>query len=160
MEFLTGNIVFWNLLTFGVLVIILGKYGWKPIMKALDSRREKLKAELDHAEAKHQEAERLLANQKTIISEARNEADQIVAKARLEAEHLRDAYLKEAHHVGDGIIDKAKQEATNAHIQAFDELKSELADISIGIASKIIGKTLSAKDHEDIILQSLKSISK
>jgi len=155
-ELVTGNIVFWTLVTFGVLIVVLGKFGWKPIVEALDNRINKIKGDIDHAEKAKAEAEKVLAEQKAILGESRAKSDEIISKAKVEGTEVKDEIVSKAHKEAHNIIDKAKTEAELAKSQAIDELKNEVSLISLDIAGKVIGKTLSLKDHEDFIMKSLR----
>ncbi len=153
---LSGSLMVWTFIAFGVLVFVLGKFGWAPIIKALDNRRNKIKEDMEAAEANRKKSEEILAQQKEQLSKARSEADQFIAKAKTEAEEVKAEIEKKANAEAANIIDKAKEAVEIAKTKALEDIKSEIGNISVDIASKLIGKALSAKDHEELILNSLK----
>src|SRR4030042_6817836 len=88
------GLLLWTIITFLVLVLILWKTAWKPIVDALDARAEKVRFEIDNAERSRQEAERLLSQHKVMMDNARNEAAQIIAKGKEEAEILKNEKIE------------------------------------------------------------------
>ncbi len=152
---LTGGIIFWTLITFGLLVLIIGKYAWKPIINALDARRERIKEDIKNAKDNKDQAQKILEEQKKLLEESRKEAENIIVNARSEAIIVKKEELDKVNLQAKDIIDKAKKEVETAKNKALDELKKEIAIISLDIASKIINKSLSYKDHEELINRSL-----
>jgi len=152
---LNTNIMFWTWVTFLVLIVVLGKFGWKPIINALDARISKIKEDIDHAEKNRVSSEKLIADQKELISKAHSQSEEILAKAKKEATDAKNEIVEKARNEAQDIADKAKEEVNLAKSRALDELKSEVGKISVDIAGKIISKSLTAKDHDKLISDSL-----
>jgi F-type H+-transporting ATPase subunit b len=152
----TTNIMFWTWITFGLLVLALGKWGWKPIIQALDTRINKIKSDLEHAENNRVHSDKLIAEQKEILSQARSEAEKILNKAKQEAAGAKEEVLDAARKEAQEVAKRATAEIENAKNRALEELKGEVGQLSVDIAGKIIKKSLSAKDHEDLVMTSLK----
>ncbi len=150
-----ADVSVWNLITFGVLVIVLGKYGWKPIIHSLDARITKIKEDIDLAKRNRQEADKILADQKKLLSDARSEAANIVSKAKTDGTARKNEIVEKARKEAQDIIQKAMDEAENAKSRVMDDLRNEMGLLSLQIAGQVIGKTLSPKDHEDLVLKAL-----
>lgn len=150
------NIMFWTVITFLLLLIALAKWGWKPIIHALDARINKIKADLDHAEKNRIHSDKIIGEQKELLAQARSDAEAIIAKAKQEASRSKEELLEQARKEAQEVANRAKVEVENAKVKALDELKSEVGKISVEIASKIINKSLTVKDHEEFVMASLR----
>ncbi len=153
------GLVFWTTLTFAILLILLGKFAWKPILGAINDRNKSIEDALAAADKTKAEMAQLQADNERILNEARQE---------------RDALLKEAREMKDKIVAKAKAEATeeanklvqaaqatieNEKKNAISELKATVAEVSIQIAEKVLAKELLNKQaSEEIISKSLEDL--
>ncbi|MDP6921379.1 MAG: F0F1 ATP synthase subunit B [Lutibacter sp.] len=158
-QFSLGLFVWQSFLFIG-LVLLLKKYAWKPILDAVNDREEGIKNALEEAENARKEMQDLTADNERILKEARTE---------------RDAMLKEARELKDGIIADAQEEAktqANKVIQqaqatiasekqaAIAEIKNQVAELSIGIAEKVVRAELEDKDRQHkLIKEMLKEVS-
>jgi F-type H+-transporting ATPase subunit b len=148
----------WTILTFVVLLALLGKFAWKPLLAALERRHEMIKNSLDDALKAKQELERLQLESKQIISEARVEAQSIVAKTRSEAEKLKGEMRQKAKEEADSIVRSAEKQIQVETEKAIGEIRGEVVDLSLLVASKLIEKNLSKEDNQSLIEESLKQI--
>ena len=149
------SLMFWTVITFGVLLAILSKYGWGPIINALDGRMEKIKADIDHAEKSRLESEEILVQQKELLGRARSEAQGIIEKARADGVQMKDEIVSKARQEANAATEKARREVEGAKEKAIEELKNEVGQISLDIASKVINKTLKPADHQELIAKAL-----
>ena len=148
----------WTILTFLVLLGLLGKFAWKPLLAALDSRHELIKNSLDDADKAKQELERLQQDSREIISEARVEAQSIVAKSRSEAEKLKGEMRQKAKEEADSIVRSAEKQIQVETEKAIAEIRGEVVDLSLLVASRLVKKNLSKEDNQSLIEESLKQI--
>jgi len=148
----------WTILTFLVLLGLLGKFAWKPLLAALDSRHELIKKSLDDADKAKQELERLQQDSREIISEARVEAQSIVAKSRSEAEKLKGEMRQKAKEEADSIVRSAEKQIQVETEKAIAEIRGEVVDLSLLVASRLVKKNLSKEDNQSLIEESLKQI--
>jgi len=148
----------WTILTFLVLLGLLGKFAWKPLLAALDSRHELIKNSLDDADKAKQELERLQQDSKAIISEARVEAQSIVAKSRSEAEKLKGELRQKAKEEADSIVRNAEKQIQVETEKAIAEIRSEVVELSLLVASRLVKKNLSREDNQSLIEESLEQI--
>ena len=148
----------WTILTFLVLLGLLAKFAWKPLLAVLDQRQEMIRQSLDDAEKAKQELEELQQKSKEILSEARAEAQSIVSKSRTEAERLKAEIREKAKAQADSILRNAEKQVQLETEKAISQIRGDVADLSHLIASKLIGKSLSREDDEALIEESLEQI--
>ncbi len=148
----------WTILTFLVLLVLLAKFAWKPLLALLDRREEMIRQSLDDAEKAKQELQRLQQESKEILSKARVEAQSILAKSRSEAEKLKGELRQEAKVQADSILRDAEKQIQVETEKAIAVIKNEVVDLSLLVASKLIKKNLSKEDNQSLIEESLKQV--
>ena len=159
MELVTPGIglIFWTSVVFIVLIILLKKFAWSPILKAVDDRNNSINEALSSAEKAKSEMEQLSADNKKILNEALIEREAIIKEARdIKIKTIADA-KNNASIEAEKIISSAKEQIKNEKMKAMTELKNEIADISIQMAEKIIKTELKdAKSQKKLIEEDLK----
>ncbi len=148
----------WTILTFMVLLGLLAKFAWNPLLELLDRREEMIRQSLDDAEEAKQELQRLQQESKEILSKARVEAQSILAQTRSEAEKLKGEIKQKAKAEADSIFRDAEKQIQVETDKAIAVLKNEVVDLSLLVASKLIKKNLSKEDNQSLIEESLKQV--
>ena len=148
----------WTIVTFLVLLALLAKYAWRPLLQALDSRQAAIRKSLDDAQQARLELERLQQESVQIIRKARAEAESIVSESRSDAERIREETKQKARAEGAGLIRNAERQIQLETQRALVQIRKEAVDLSLGIASKLIGRNLSKEDNERLIDEALKQI--
>ena len=148
----------WTILTFLVLLGLLAKFAWKPLLAMLDRREEIIRQSLDDAEEAKQELQRLQQESKEILSKARVEAQSILAKSRSEAEKLKGEIRQQAKAQADSILRDAEKQIQVETKKAIAVIKNEIVDLSLLVASKLIRRNLSKEDNQSLIEESLKQV--
>ena len=144
MELVTPAIglIFWTAVVFILLVILLKKFAWKPILTAVDKRNESIENALKAAEKAKEDIENLTADNERILNEAKLERDALLKEAR----EIKDKVIAEAKDKAKIeakiILVSAKEQITNEKMAAITELKNQVAELSIEIAEKIIKSEL------------------
>lgn len=140
--------MFWMLFSFSIVLILLKKYAWKPILNALKEREESIQESIDQAALARKEIEDLKSDNEKILQEARAERDQMLREAR----DAKDAIVTEAKTVAqkeaDGLLERARTEIETEKKAAVAELKGHVAQLSIEIAEKVIKERLSDDDQQ------------
>ena len=149
------GLFFWQTLLFVLLLILLKKYAWKPILDALDSREEGIKNALDEAEKARQEMVDLKSNNEKIVKEARAERDAMLKDARSMKENMIAEAKEEAKAQAGKIIEQAKATIENEKLAAITELRNQVAELSIGIAEKLIKEELSEKGKQVKLIEKM-----
>ena len=145
----------WTILTFMLLFVLLAKFAWKPLLKALSEREEKIRSSLEQAEEAQQKLEQLNSESEKIIGKARSEAQSIVADGKAAAEKVRDEIEASAKEKANSIVSQAEKRIASEKKQAISEIRGEVGDLSIQIAEKLIRKNLSKEDNMALINESL-----
>ncbi len=148
----------WTILTFLVLLVLLARFAWKPLLALLDRREEMIRQSLDDADKAKQELQRLQQESKEILSKARVEAQSILAKSRSQAEKLKGELRQEAKVQADSILRDAEKQIQVETEKAIAVIKTEVVDLSLLVASKLIKRNLSKEDNQSLIEESLKQV--
>ena len=148
----------WTIATFLVLLVLLAKFAWKPILQALESRQEMIRKSLDDAEQAKQDLEQVQQESAKIVAQARVEADAIVANSRTDGAKLREDLRQKARAEAGEIVKNAEQKIQQERDRALSQIREEAVDVSLMIASKLIQRNLSREDNETLIDDALKQI--
>jgi len=148
----------WTIVTFLVLLSLLAKFAWRPLLAALDSRQETIRKSLDDAQQARQELERLNKESAEIIRTARVEAESIISQGRADGERLREEVRQKARAEADHIVKNAERQIQLETGRALQQIRREAVDLSVMIASKIIQRNISKEDNERLIEDALKQI--
>jgi len=148
----------WTILTFLVLVALLAKFAWRPLLQALESRQDSIRKSLDDVQKAKQDLERLHAESAEIIRQSRVEADAIVTQSRGDAERLREEMKQKARAEADTIVKNAERQIQLETGRAIQQIRREAVDLSVMIASKLIQRNLTKEDNERLIEEALKQV--
>ncbi|MEJ2084797.1 MAG: F0F1 ATP synthase subunit B [Acidobacteriota bacterium] len=152
-----GN-AFWTLLIFILVIVVLGKFAWTPLLNSLQRREEFIRASLEEAKNDRETAQARLEEYEQKLTEARTEASSIIDQAKSEAESLRVRLEQQAREDSESMIDRAKREIDIAKQTAVKELYTTSAELATGIAGKILGRELNPADHDRLIRDSIGEI--
>jgi F-type H+-transporting ATPase subunit b len=153
------GLIFWMTLSFGLVLFLLKKYAWKPIMKMLKEREESIEQALHAADKARDEMKSLVSDNERLLAEAKNERDAILGEARKIREKLIEEARGKAGEEAQRIVESAKERIENEKMAAITELKNQIALLSIEIAEKLIREELSHdKKQEDLIKKMLDDV--
>jgi len=150
----------WTILTFLVLLGVLAKFAWNPLLKMLKDRENLIRSSLDDAEKAQMELARLNSEGEDIINKARSEAQTILAEGKAAASKLKDETLNEAKDQAKSILSDAEKRIRIEKDKAIAEIKSEVVDLSLSVATKLIKKNISREDNQALIDDSLENVTK
>jgi F-type H+-transporting ATPase subunit b len=148
--------VLWTIITFLVVAFLIGKFGWKPILSGLKAREDTIRRDLDTAKAEREKAAAVLAEYQQTVAGAKKEAADIVQRAQESATQIVEASREESREQATKIIERAKAEIERDTEQARAELRTYVAGLAANAASRLIGKTVDPREHEQLILDALK----
>ncbi|MCC6384353.1 MAG: F0F1 ATP synthase subunit B [Bacteroidia bacterium] len=153
------GLIFWMTISFGILVFLLTKFAWKPIMKALKDREQSIENSLKSAEKARSEMANLKADNEKLLVEARNERDQILKQARDTKDQIINEARGKATEEADRLIKIARESIHNEKMAAITELKNQVANLSIEIAEKIIRQQLATDEKQKaLVVEMLKDV--
>ncbi|MFZ2905214.1 MAG: F0F1 ATP synthase subunit B [Cyclobacteriaceae bacterium] len=154
MELLTpgSGLIIWQAIIFILLVIVLSKFAWKPILGSLKEREESIQNALDTAEKARAEMARLTSDNEKLLKEAREERDKMLKEAREVANRLKDDAHADAKKAADKIIADARAAINVEKEAALKDVKVQVAMFSLEVAEKLIKKNLSSdKDQKALV---------
>ena len=159
MELVTPAIglIFWTTVVFTLLVLLLKKFAWKPILSAVDERNKSIKDSLAQAEKARSEMSELTANNEKIIAQAKVDRDVILKEARDMKNEIISEAKDKANKEAEKLVSTAKEQILNEKMKAITELKNHVADLSIEMAEKILSSELSdVAKQKELVTKALK----
>ncbi len=152
------GLIIWTTIIFTLLLVVLKKFAWKPILKAVDERNLSIEEALKAAEKAKKEMEKLNADNERILDEAKLERDALLKEARDIKERVINEAKEKANVEADKIITSARKQIVNEKMKAVTELKNSVAVLSIDIAERVLKSELKDKQtQEEFISKVLKS---
>ena len=145
------GLYFWTLFTFLTLVVLLKKFAWTPLLKALEERRASIEKSVEDAKRATAELQRVQEESARLMAEARTEAAGIVTRSRADADRFREEMRKKAIEDGQVIVKNAEKEIQLETARAIAQLRTEAVDLSVAIASKLLRKNITAADNDALI---------
>ena len=153
-----GGLLAWTVLTFVLLLVVLKKVAWGPILDALDARENEIKDALNAAEKAREEAERVSSDYEDSIRKAQAEAQQIISDAKTAGEKIKLDLETIANEKADEIIEKAKAQIDTERVRVISEIKTVAIEISLSAAAKVIEKNLDSDDNRKLVKEALEDI--
>ena len=149
------GLIFWTSLVFIILLFLLGKFAWKPILKSVKERETKIETALEASEKAREEMAALKSQNEDLRKEALAERDSLLKEAR----EMKDKIVAEAKNTakeeGERIIESAREAIKNEKLAAVTELKNQVAVLSIEIAEKIVREKLSTDEKQKTLVDGL-----
>ena len=148
----------WTILTFLVLLAVLRKFAWTPLLQALEARKETIAGALNAADRAREEFERLRKEAAELTNQARVEAGTIISASRADAERLRADLKQDARKEAAAILAAAERQIQLDTARAREQLRRETVELSIQIASKLVQRHLTREGNEALIDEVLKQV--
>ena len=149
------GLFFWTLVIFIILLVLLRKFAWKPIMKAIHEREDRIESSLKQAEEARKEMESLKSENEKILQEARAEREKIIREANSTRQEIVAGAQEEAGKKAAKEIENARQEIEQMKVKAIAELNDNAAKLSVEIAEKILRKKLDDRAEQERFAQEL-----
>ena len=141
----------WTIVTFLILLALLARFAWRPLLDALEKRQEVIRASLDDARKAKEEMARLQAESARILAEARTEAANIISSTRSDAARLGDELKLRARADAEGLVRNAQREIDTQTHRAIETIRREAIDLSVAVAAKILRRDISSADNERLV---------
>jgi F-type H+-transporting ATPase subunit b len=152
------GLMIWTLLAFGGTVYILNKLAFPRIAEALDRRRRAIDESIDAAERTKREADELLEEYRARLREARDQAEDIVVRARRAADSLQDETKAEARRQREELLEGARRDIETETHRALDEIRKEVANLTVVATEKVTRKSLTPDDHRRLVEEALQEV--
>lgn len=148
---LEPGMLIWTLLTFTVLLWVLKKIAWKPLLQALESREGTIREDLQKAETARIEAEQRLAEHRKLLERSEIEARKIIDEAKSTAESMKQGIVESANEQARQMTAQARAEIQREKDTALSQLREEVADLAVRAAGKILGQELDTDKHRKLV---------
>ena len=148
----------WTILTFLVLVALLAKFAWRPLLEALERRQQAITKSLKDVEQAKAELERAHQESAKVIAAARVEADAVIGAARKAAERFGEELRQKAQEESQALLRRAEREIQIETGRAVEQVRREAVDLSVAIASKLVRRNISKEDNLAIIQDTIQQI--
>jgi F-type H+-transporting ATPase subunit b len=149
------GLIFWMSVTFLIILLLLKKFAWKPILKMIKDREDSIEGAIKAAEKAREEMKELQAGNERILAEARAERDAMMKEARDTKEAIISEAKAKAKIEADRLVAQARETINNEKLAAITELKNQVATLSIDIAEKILKETLSSDEKQKTLVNNL-----
>lgn len=149
-----------QILNFIVLLVILAKFAYKPLLKAMEDRRNRIIKDLDTAEQTRLDAEALKAQYAEQLATARQEATEIVDKANKVAQNLHDEFMDQAHAEKDAMMATAKERIEQDKQQALLDIRAQVIKLSTEIAGKVVNQKLNSAEDQKLVEETVDKVLK
>jgi F-type H+-transporting ATPase subunit b len=152
------GLMFWTLFLFGLTLLVLSKLVFPRISEALEKRRRAIEESIEHAERTKREADEILEEYRTRLREAREQADDIVVRARRAAESLGDEAKAQATRQREELLEATRRDIEAETRRALDEIRKEVANLTVIATEKVTRKSLTPDDHRRLIEDALHEV--
>jgi F-type H+-transporting ATPase subunit b len=151
----TPGLMIWTLVCFAITFLVLRRYAFGPIQKLIDERRDRIRRALEEADNARDEARKLLEEHRALIGHARRDAEEILAEARRVADAQRARVREETEADRQRRLEETKRQIEAETRRAIDQIRSEVADLTLLATEKVVGKALDQADQRRLIEEAI-----
>jgi F-type H+-transporting ATPase subunit b len=152
------GLMIWTLLAFGAAMIVLKKFAWPKISEVLDERQQLINDSISSAEKTRSDADKILAEYRQRLTEAREQADEILDRARKAAETTEAQAVEAGREKREELVEAARRDIEAETRRALDEIRKEVADLTVLATERVTRKTLDAESQKQLVEDALREI--
>src|SRR5438094_7502301 len=141
----------WTIVLFALFAAVLARFGWGPLLRAIEEREKTIRDAVEGAHLANTEAQALLAQHKEALAQARREREELIKQAMAEAQQLRADLLVQARADAEHLVQKAKEQIEREKRAALQELRARVADLAIEAAGKIVVSSLTPEAQRKLV---------
>jgi len=149
----------WGLVSFIIVLGFLSKVAFPKIKQALEAREQQIQGDLESAESAKSEAATVLEDYKKQVADAKSEANRIIEEGRQSAETVRKELVAKAEKEAQQIVERAQEQLANERNRTVQELQGQIADLSIELAEKVVGRSIDASSHKEMVDAYIKEVA-
>lgn len=154
------GLILWTLASFLVLVFVLGKFAWKPLIGALSDREQGIRRAIEEAASARQTADQLRSQYEAELAKGQSKVQEMLSLAQADAQRARDQILKQAQEEAQRIASQTRSQMEEDKAKIARELRRDVAGISIQAAEKLLRHSMNAKEQEALLQEFFKEIDK
>ena len=152
------GLMIWTLVSFGITFFVLRRYIFGPVQQAIDARRERIRQALEEADKARAEARGLLEEHRSMMRRARGDAEEILAEARRIAESQRERMRDELEADRQRRIEDTTKQIEAETRRALEQIRTEVAELTLEATTKVTGKVLTDEDHRRLIEDAIREL--
>jgi F-type H+-transporting ATPase subunit b len=152
------GLTLWTIVLFLLFATLMSKLGWGPLLRAIEVREKGIRGAVDNAQKAHTEAQALLAQHKELMREAGREREEIIKRALKDAEQLKADLSARARTESDQMVQRAREQIDREKNQAVLELRSQVADLAMEAASRIVTSSLTPDAQRKLVDEFIKTM--
>jgi F-type H+-transporting ATPase subunit b len=149
------GLIIWTVITFIILLVVLRKVAWGPVLAALEQREHTIRNSLEEAQRARQEGEQLLAQHQQMLADANRDVARLLEQGREEAERLRVSMTEQAREEAQRLTEVARREIIRERQLAMQELKNTAADLALAAAGRLLNTAMTTEDHRRLVTEFL-----
>ena len=147
----TPGLMIWTIVAFLITLFVLKRYAFGPIQNMLDERREQIRRSIEEADNARDEARNLLEEHRKLIGKAKSDAEEILAEARKQSEAQRERVREETEADRQRRLEDTKKQIAAETQRSLDQIRAEVAELTLVATAKVTGKVLDRDDHRKLI---------
>jgi F-type H+-transporting ATPase subunit b len=155
-----SSVIFWSLVSFGVLLLLLKKYALPELIAILEAREKTIRDSLEQAERVRREAEEAMAQYQAKLKAAQQEAQALIDAARQRAAEEAEANEQRARQEAQRLVAEARSEIDRERLQALRDIRNAAVDLTIGATEKILERNLTAADHRRMVEEAVDAMAR
>ena len=152
------GLLIWTVVSFVVLVLVLGKFAWKPLLAALQEREAGIRKAIEDAASARLSADQLKTQYERELASAQDHAAGLLSQAKRDAQKVRDQLLKEAENDARRLTEQTKKQLEDEKLKISRELRQEVAGLSVKVAEKLLRHSMNAKENEALLQGFMKEL--
>jgi F-type H+-transporting ATPase subunit b len=145
------GLTIWTIVLFALFAAVLAKFGWGPLLRAVEEREKSIRDAIEGAQKANSEAQALLAQHREALAQARREREEIIKQAIAEAQQMRTELLAQARADAEHLLQKAREQIEREKRTALQEIRAQVADLAIEAASKIVASSLTPEAQRKLV---------
>jgi len=145
------GLIIWTIISFFALVLVLGKFAWKPLLAALQEREDGIRKAIDDAASAKMSADQLKSQYEQELAKAQDQAAGFLSQARAEAQKVREQLLKDAAAEASRLTEQTKRQLEEEKAKLSRQLREEVAGLSVKVAEKLLRHSINAKENEALV---------
>ncbi len=154
-----SSLIFWEIISFGILLWVLYKFALPPILETLEAREKKIRDSIEQAEKNRTESEQRLKTYEAKLQDATREAEGLLTEARDKAQRLLDENEQRIRAETDRLKTEATQDIERERRKALQDIRNETADLALLVAEKVLTRSLSDADHKRLANEALDALA-
>ncbi len=152
------GLMIWTLLVFGITMVVLKKFAFPMITEAIDKRAKLIRESIETAEKQKEESDLLLADYRQRLTEAREQADEIVSRARKAADATKSEATADGMAKREELVDAARKDIEAETRRALEDIRKEVANLTVLATERVTRKSLSEQDQKDLVEDALREV--